>query len=63
MKLKERIAHLFGFTEHGCAIAYAACEFWNAHPVLIGLSGGLLAAGGMLLIARALDLFATEGSL
>lgn len=41
-KLHQKATGFYAYTEHGCAVLYAACEFSNLHIVLIALSGALL---------------------
>lgn len=41
-----RLAQVFGYCEHGCAVSYAICEFSaQFHVALVILSGIMLAAG------------------
>jgi hypothetical protein len=39
----------YAITEHACAVAYAACEFLNAHTLIVGCAIALLGAAVLIL--------------
>lgn len=48
-KVHYHASHVYGYGEHGCAVAYALHEFAGLHILVLGLSGVLLS--GFILLA------------
>lgn len=56
-KAHQRCHTAFQYTEHGCAVLYAVCEFGNAHFILIAVSGLMLLAIGGVVVAQLMEKF------